>query len=1024
MIHFGRTFFAALVYATLFALLIACGDGGADNELDSPYTEKRTLSGFAQKGPFTKGSKISIQELDAVTLLPVGEKTETLVLDDEGTYSLEFNELESPYALLTVVGTYRDELTSEKSKVPVTLNALIDLTGRTTANINLLTHMEYKRVLNLVEYGGLTFGEAKKQAESEVLRAFAIRGDFALPEDLNIYGDGDGNAALLAISVLILGGLEKDGASELPFGLAMGSVDDKEESLLEKRITDFVDNLENDGFWENDRIAANMADWAMAKSVNGELDSFRKNVVYYIDSFWWRVYGFDACDAELDGSAWTNMNPHSAKTRENFVCDDGKWIPEKLEENGKDSTDIKDITQTRDTTQVKDTTSVTDTTDVADTTAAATLSNLEKNTWIYKCAAFGKIVHGVVDSNNVYFCDGVEWKLFDGDENAQYYKLVDSRDGRIYRYVRIETQMWMAENLNYRGDTAYTWTQAKDACPAGWHLPSKEEWNYMFKSIGSVSQSELDKRGFATRPAGLLGVSYWTSSYDKDSLGRHPYTIFFSSTGTGMSRLPDSTSRFPVRCVQDYETFSACDEENLHRVARYNNMVYYVCEEDGWHMMNYDEYNEFKWTGAVEGKTLWDGSDPRICYVYENGAWDERDSSNCKLGLGGCITAYQDTILQTSNGAQYICDNLVWRRVTHLDIDTKGWGLDFEEGTVRKVDDHYYVFQDGKWRHGTELDSILVSLGGTACLHVGDTSDVKYDGKYYKCMKNVDSEVPQEWIILSALYNDTHDDLAECSATGLYGNGTLHNKFDDKYRVYACDDGEFRRIDRAESLLWRGCTSYNRGEMLQKNLSHFVCSDSGWVIDQENRGDGVMVDPRDGQEYRTIGIWKQTWMAENMNYTDATELTVLRGRTWCYDDDPEKCNEYGALYGCAAAREVCPDGWRLPVRADVDSLIAFYQEIGWYRGTELRSATGWTNYDGESTNGSDFSGFTLLPAGLKNGDGSYEGEGHEAWLWYDAGCEDDVRRYGVFANYEGFFGYWYKDDAEAGYYVRCIKDEE
>ncbi len=1031
MIHFGRTFFAALVYATLFALLGACGDSGTDKELDSPYTEKRTLSGFVQKGPFSKGSKISIQELEATTLLPVGNVTEGGVLNDEGTYSLEFSEFESPYALLTAVGTYRDELTGEKSKATVTLNALVDLTARKSANVNLLTHLEYLRVLYLVREDGLTVAEAKMQAEREVFAAFAISGDFALAEDLNIYSNGDGNAALLAISVIMLGGLEKDGGSGLPFGLATKNDDGEENSKLAERITDFAEDLEKDGFWKNGRTAANMADWAVEQGLNGKFDSFRTQVVSYIDSFWWKVYGFDACDLRMEGSAWLNQNSHSVMNGVSFMCRNEKWIPEKLPENEKDTVDVADTTGVKDTTSVRDTTDVADTTAVADTSTTDTsaidtagLSDLEKDTWGYKCTAFGQIVHGVVDTNNVYFCDGVKWKLFDGDESARYYKLMDNRDGRIYRYVRIDIQNWMAENLNY-GDTAYSWNEAKTACPAGWHLPSKEEWNYMFRSIGSTSQSELDKLGFAARPAGLLGVSYWTSSYDKDSQGRHPYDIFFSTTGTGLSKLHDSTSRFPVRCVQDYEVLSACDEENLYRTAIYNSMVYYVCEEDGWHMKNVDEYNEYKWTITWEGRTLWDGSDPRICYVYDNGAWFERDSSNCKLGLGVCTAARQDTVVQAKNGLQYICENLAWRKYTHLDADTKKWGLDFEEGTVRKADctlEHYYVFQDGKWRYGTEMDSILVSRGGTACLHVGDTSTVAYAGMYYKCMENVDSDVPQEWMALSALYNDTHDDLAECSATGLYGGGNLHNKFDDESRVYACDDDKFRHVKRAERLLGRGCTSYNRGEKLQMNLSHFACSDSGWVIDQETRGDGVMVDPRDGKTYRTIGIWKQTWMAENMNYTDATELTVLRGRTWCYDDDPEKCNEYGTLYGCAAALEVCPDGWRLPVRADIDSIIAFYQNIGWRRGTELRSATGWTNYDGESTNGSDFSGFTLLPAGLKNGDESYEGESHEAWFWYDTGCADDVRRYAVYANYEGFFGYWYKDDAEAGYYVRCVKD--
>ena len=1050
MHFFGRTFFAALVYATLFALLGACGDSGTDKELDSPYTDKRTLSGFVQKGPFLKGSKITMQELDAVTFLPVGEKIEGSILNDEGTYSIEFVEFESPFALLTAEGTYRDELTGEKSKATVTLNALVDLTARKSANVNLLTHLEYLRVLYLVKEEGMAVAEAKKQAEREVFAAFAIEGDFELAEDLNIYGDGDGNAALLAISVLMLGGLDKEGSVNLPFGLTTKSENaDDDDSKLAQRIADFADDLSSDGAWKNAKTAAIMADWAVERSVKGEFDSFRKSVTSYIDYFWWKVYGFDACDSKLEGAAWLNQNSHSALNGVYFICNDGKWAPEKLPENEKDTVDVsdttdikdttgvadtssvadttqvRDTTDVKDTTQVKDTTSIADTSGVADTTFVDTLSDFEKDTQGQKCSYFGQIIHGVVDTNNVYFCDGKDWELFDGAEDARYYKLTDSRDGRAYRYVYIGSQKWMAENLNYGGEGTYTWNDARSACPDGWHLPSKEEWDYMFKYIGSTSQDELDEYGFAARPAGLLGVSYWTSSYDKDSQGRYPYDIFFSNTGTGLSKLHDSTSRFPVRCVDDYNPSFACTDQTRYETINCNYISYLVCADSGWVTMSIDEYNEFKWTVGYERQVRWDDSSPRKCMVYENSAWHERDSSNCKLGIGGCTAAYQDSILQASSGIKYICENLAWRKATHLDIDTKGWGLDFEEGTVRRAEclsDHYYVFQDGKWRLGTVLDSILVSLGGTACLNLGDISNVKYDGKYYQCMQRVGGEASQEWISVSALYNDTHDDLAECNATGLYCNGNLHNKFDQDTRIYACDNGEFRRANKAEILLERGCTSYNHGEKLQKNLSHFVCTNDGWAIDQENRGDSVLVDSRDSRTYRTIGIWKQTWMAENLHYTDSTTLSVLKGQTWCYDNESEKCNAYGALYACEAARKVCPDGWRLPVKADIDSLIVFYQNIGWYRGTELRSATGWTNYDGESTNGSDYSGFTLLPAGLKNGDGLYEGEGHEAWFWYDAGCEDEEFSYAVYANYGGFFGYRYKGDTNAGFYVRCIKD--
>lgn len=1034
MIHFGRTFFAALVYATLFALLGACGDSGTDKELDSPYSEKRTLSGFVQKGPFSKGSKISIQELDAVTLLPVGEKIEGTVLNDEGTYSLEFSEFESPYALLTAVGTYRDELTGEESKATVTLNALVDLTARKSANVNLLTHLEYLRVLYLVREEGLTVAEAKMQAEREVLRAFGISGDFALAEDLNIYSNGDGNAALLAISVIMLGGLEKDGESGLPFGLATKNDDGEENSKLAERITDFAEDLERDGFWKNGRTAANMADWAVEQGLNGKFDSFRTQVVSYIDSFWWKIYGFDACDSTLDGAAWLNDNPYSTNRGGYFICKNGKWIPERTVEDGKDTTDVKDSTQVRDTTdvkdttQVKDTTSIADTSGVADTTVVDTLSDLEKDTQGQRCTYFGRIVHGVVDTNNVYFCDGVKWKLFDGDESARYYKLMDNRDGRIYRYVRIDIQYWMAENLNY-GDTAYSWNEAKTACPAGWHLPSKEEWDYLFRSIGSTSQSELDKRGFAARPAGLLGVSYWTSSYDKDSQGRYPYDIFFSNTGTGVSKLHDSTSRFPVRCVQDYETLSACDEENLHRVARYNNMVYYVCEEDGWHMMNYDEYNEFKWTGAVEGKTLWEGSDPRMCYVYDNGAWYERDSSNCKLGLGGCTAARQGELSRSSKSVWYTCDNGTWVGTMDSTVDQIMLGTDYDEGTVVKCPSNgrYCVFQDGHWREGTKMDSVLYALGGTPCMVEGDTSKVKYEGEYYVCRYVSWRAVHLQWETAPLIYNDTYEDRDECSATGLYGDGSFHNKHDNATgRVYVCENGGFRLPTEREMSLNLGCTSYIDGKKITVNNTHFVCGEEGWKIDSTAWEYGSFTDARDGRVYKTIDIWGQTWMAENLDYRDSVAKPELEGNRWCYDNEADQCDTYGSFYSCELSSQVCPAGWRLPSISDWMNLYNFIVLMGGDPQNGLRAKEGWLDYSDNVNNGTDVLGFTALPGGIMYGVNSYGSASQEAWFWYAQDCSLN--------EYEAFYlsseeVNFVTSSVSGGkitdaYNVRCIKDAE
>ena len=49
----------------------------------------------------------------------------------------------------------------------------------------------------------------------------------------------------------------------------------------------------------------------------------------------------------------------------------------------------------------------------------------------------------------------------------------------------------------------------------------------------------------------------------------------------------------------------------------------------------------------------------------------------------------------------------------------------------------------------------------------------------------------------------------------------------------------------------------------------------------------------------------QWWMAENMN------INIENG-SWCFDDDPKKCEEFGSLYNWESALEACPLGWHLP----------------------------------------------------------------------------------------------------------------
>lgn len=100
-----------------------------------------------------------------------------------------------------------------------------------------------------------------------------------------------------------------------------------------------------------------------------------------------------------------------------------------------------------------------------------------------------------------------------------YGLLTDARDGQSYRTVRIGTQNWMAENLNYQVDSSwwyenstdsgkkygrlYQWSSAmnlddscsrvscavqvlskhRGACPEGWHIPSDSEWTILQRTV-------------------------------------------------------------------------------------------------------------------------------------------------------------------------------------------------------------------------------------------------------------------------------------------------------------------------------------------------------------------------------------------------------------------------------------------------------------------------------------------------------------------------------------------------------------
>jgi uncharacterized protein (TIGR02145 family) len=140
-------------------------------------------------------------------------------------------------------------------------------------------------------------------------------------------------------------------------------------------------------------------------------------------------------------------------------------------------------------------------------------------------------------------------------------------------------------------------------------------------------------------------------------------------------------------------------------------------------------------------------------------------------------------------------------------------------------------------------------------------------------------------------------------------------------------------------------------------------------------------DIRNGNSYNTVQIGTQCLMAQNLNI--GTKINGSGNQTnngilekYCYNDDENYCTIYGALYQWDEAMQysttsgvqgICPSGWHLPTDAEWTALTTYLggENIA---GGKLKEA-GTSHW--YSQNGTNSSGFTALPGGYRNLNGSF-----------------------------------------------------
>lgn len=480
----------------------------------------KKISGAAQKGPLVKGSDVVLRETSADgSLEPTGREFTTKIINDKGEFKFDNLDLESQYVLISAEGYYthergesyyydEDEHTN-LSECPMRLDAVTNLEKRGTANVNILTHFEYKRVLNLVKQGK-SFAEAKRQAATEVVGMFGVKVDVSSAEDLNIYNTTEADRILFNMSLML---------------------DDR--SLWDPwdGVGDEMDQ------WEHIMLRKNVDCSKLQKYLDGFTDDFADDgvlsdtIMQYIAA----------------GAYYTSMEYSSMSDAD----EDDMWAKEKV-----DPGSYKILSVKKDEYEFS----------ILVFLDYMGLERCTEDLWgEYRKFNRPIEVYDPVDEkvkiqdSGYFLCNGFYWEMktkgFIDSLKApiphESGTMKDPRDGRKYKTLSFEFKgkkyEWMAEDLmyivksdrlghdmkvDYVTDGLYSWTTAmqidskymtksvpdglidslhQGICPDGWHVANTLDWEALLAYVGGINNL-LDERwrtdAYTAYGKDLMGVFF------------------------------------------------------------------------------------------------------------------------------------------------------------------------------------------------------------------------------------------------------------------------------------------------------------------------------------------------------------------------------------------------------------------------------------------------------------------------------------------------------------------------------------
>jgi uncharacterized protein (TIGR02145 family) len=192
----------------------------------------------------------------------------------------------------------------------------------------------------------------------------------------------------------------------------------------------------------------------------------------------------------------------------------------------------------------------------------------------------------------------------------------------------------------------------------------------------------------------------------------------------------------------------------------------------------------------------------------------------------------------------------------------------------------------------------------------------------------------------------------------------------------------------------------------------------------------------EGNNYKTVQIGSQLWMAENLKTTkfrDGSSISLISNNldwgsmttpSYCWYNNDTIANKvtYGALYNWYAVvspNMLCPSGWKVPSDVDWTTLMDFLGGSD-FAGDKLKEV-GTLHWSSPNNGATNATGFTAIPSGGRGNDGVFWNLGLYSLFWSATSFSSTNAWYRSIENqYSIVFRYDYSK--KGGFAVRCLKN--